>query len=61
MTTRKEKELYMKIGALKERLGLQKKEHTSGCASEDMTGMPAPCNCGASKHNKEIDDSFVDI
>lgn len=23
-------------------------EHTISCASEDMTGYPAPCTCGAS-------------
>lgn len=61
MATKEEKELYMKIGALRERLKLHKKEHTAGCASEDMTGMPAPCDCGASKHNKDIDEAFRDI
>ncbi len=63
MATEEEKKFYMKMGAIKERLKsvLQKKEHSSGCTSEDLTGMPAPCNCGAGKHNKEIDDAFRDI
>lgn len=31
------------------------REHSDQCHSEDLTGYPAPCNCGADDFNAAID------
>lgn len=35
---------------------LPKEVHDLTCPSQDDTGHPCPCTCGADKHNSEIND-----
>lgn len=39
-----------------------KRDHTDTCHASDMTGYPAPCNCGADAYNDSIEqiDSTID-
>ncbi len=36
-------------------------EHKDSCASEDPTGYPAPCTCGADKTNAGIDAALREL
>ncbi len=54
-------QLIEKIVRAKVGLENAKVSHKDSCASEDTTGMPVPCNCGASKVNSKIDQALRDL
>lgn len=36
-------------------------EHASWCHAEDLTGHPAPCNCGAESKNSAIRNAIKEL
>jgi hypothetical protein len=53
--------LIEKIARAKEALKNSRVSHRHGCASEDLTGYPVPCNCGASDKNNRIDKALREL
>jgi hypothetical protein len=35
-----------------------RKPHANWCHAEDLTGHPAPCNCGAEAHNSNLNSAI---
>lgn len=52
------RKMYEKIGAAKAKLqDVKRRPHSISCASEDMTGYPAACNCDADQANASIEEA----
>ena len=35
--------------------------HAAWCHAEDLTGHPAPCNCGADSHNSNVNKALEEL
>jgi hypothetical protein len=38
-----------------------RKSHAAWCHAEDLTGHPAPCNCGADAHNSSYNKAIDEL
>ncbi len=54
-------QLIEKIVRAKMALEKSGKSHASWCHAEDLTGHPAPCNCGAESHNSSIHKAIDEL